>query len=222
MNSILGFNSGLSLRADQLNAFSNISTGAITLTDGGTVDLGAARVTTATFNLSNRITALTLDSNDGAAFTVNAGSRDDTVTILGGVGGSVLNGGGGNDALKGSAGGDDLNGGAGADTLNGGGGGAGHLTGGTGADIFLFVGTDAFSGMAINDFSGITDFGGGPGEGDKMRFSGLGNGTYIGDAPFVVGNGFQNSLHRRQRQDRTRHRRQWRGELHGCLAWTDR
>jgi Ca2+-binding RTX toxin-like protein len=75
-------------------------------------------------------------------------------------------------------GGDDtLNGGAGNDTL----------VGGAGTDWFVYTASEIGI-EKIADFSGTTAFGGGAGEGDKLTFEGLLQGTfaYRGSQAFLI------------------------------------
>ena len=80
-----------------------------------------------------------------------------------------MHGGKDNDTLIGGAGLDELFGGAGADTLTGGTG-DDKLKGGVGADKFVFSGAAAGTlGLdTIFDFSGVTKFGSGSGDGDDI------------------------------------------------------
>ena len=198
LESLSIINNDVALKAAQLNAFTRrVTADSVTLTSGGLVDLTGTTVNVGTFNLHDSGNTLIFEQdNNGGGPTVNGDDGNDTVTLtaVSSLIGGNLNGGGGNDILTGASNEDFLNGGAGNDVLRGGGGGIGadRLTGGSGADIFL---GEFLNGPEpqIEDFSGITAFGGGAGEGDKIRFSGLGTGTYIGDAAFVNGNGFQNS-----------------------------
>ena len=163
----------VALKAAQLDAFTSVSATEVTLTTGGFVHLSGANVSAATFNLHSAGNVLTTNVSLTAP-TVNGGAGNDNVTLTGNLGGSVVNGNGGNDTLTGNDGGEDLNGGAGSDVLNGRGG-SGDLAGGTDANIFLFTNSlfgALFSGTTITDFSGITAFGGGAGEGDKICFVG--------------------------------------------------
>jgi Ca2+-binding RTX toxin-like protein len=96
---------------------------------------------------------------DSGNDTMTGGSGDDALfggsnndTLFGNAGADVLNGEGSSDTLDGGSGGDTVNGGAGSDTVNGGSGddivygdfygdavSADTLTGGTGADRFVFA-----------------------------------------------------------------------------------
>ena len=135
LESIAGFNSGLTLTAAQLDLFTgSIQTGAITLSTAGTVDISDAYVSTGTFSLSSAgANSFTLSDEGIQFYTINGGGAADTVTVTGGFFGATVNGNAGNDTLNGGASDDVLNGGADNDTLNGGGG-ADSLTGGAGLD----------------------------------------------------------------------------------------
>jgi Ca2+-binding RTX toxin-like protein len=110
-------NTALTVTAAQLDRFAQVSTGAITLSAAGVVDLTGATVTTTAFNLSAAGNTLNLSGAGDASYTVTGGAAVDIVT--GGDLADTLNGAGGNDTLNGGAGDDVLNGGAGIDTLNG-------------------------------------------------------------------------------------------------------
>ena len=105
------------LKASQLDKFSSINTGAITLTSGGAVDLTDATGTTSTINLN------------AAGNTLNLGGLSSFFC--------TVNGAGGNDIIIGGDSGDKLHGGAGSDTLDGGFGND-NLYGEAGPDKFLF------------------------------------------------------------------------------------
>ena len=105
------------LKASQLDKFSSINTGGITLTSGGAVDLTDATGTTSTFNLN------------AAGNTLNLGGLSSFFC--------TVNGAGGNDIIIGGNSGDKLHGGAGSDTLDGGFGND-NLYGEAGPDKFLF------------------------------------------------------------------------------------
>lgn len=88
----------------------------------------------------------------GVSLFLLGGDGDDTIT--GGAGADVLSGGAGNDTLRGGKGADALLGGDGDDTLDGGRDGAWDvLSGGNGADVFVFysTATDVFA-----DFNAAT------------------------------------------------------------------
>ncbi|MEO8241395.1 MAG: zinc-dependent metalloprotease family protein [bacterium] len=87
------------------------------------------------------------------------GARHDV--MLGGVGQDYLTGGDGNDTLYGGDGSDKLDGGEGDDLLYGGGipGSNDTLTGGGGADLFVFTSTDNGANFYVTDFEhGIDQF----------------------------------------------------------------
>lgn len=149
IENLTGFSGGLVLRAGQLDAITGrVMTGALTLSDMGTVDLSDADVLTAVINLSaggNNLTLRTGYGPTGGYFygTVNGGAGNDTVTVLDGgnvayMVGEVLNGNGGNDSLTGSWDGDTIFGGAGYDTLAGGAG-LDYLYGGFSDDRFVIA-----------------------------------------------------------------------------------
>jgi Ca2+-binding RTX toxin-like protein len=110
----------VSLTAAQLNGFSSITTGAITLTTGGTVSLIGASVAPTTFNLSAAGNTLDMTGNSSSSYTVNGGAAADVINGADGLGGDTLNGGGGGDTLNGNGGNDTLFGGGGADIVKGG------------------------------------------------------------------------------------------------------
>ncbi|TDR87112.1 beta strand repeat-containing protein [Enterovirga rhinocerotis] len=115
----------VSLSAAQLDAFTSLETGAITLMSAGAVDLTDADVLTQVFNLHGGGNTLDLTGLADIAFVVNGGKRADTIR-----GGDHLDG-------------DRLVGGRGDDTL----------TGGVGADQFVY--TSLLSGIdTVTDFSG--------------------------------------------------------------------
>ena len=97
-------NGAVSLTAAQLGNFTNVNTGAITLTDGGLANLTDATVFTATFNLSAANTTFNLTNVQTTAYTVNGGNGSDIITGGDHVSGDTLNGGGGDDTLNGGAG----------------------------------------------------------------------------------------------------------------------
>lgn len=105
----------VSLKAGQLNKFTSVQTGAITLTNGGVVDLAGATVLTNTFNLNAAGNTLNLNGVTDTGYTVNGGTGVDIIT--GGDNNDVLVSGGGNDTLNGSFGNDSLTGGAGLDSF---------------------------------------------------------------------------------------------------------
>ena len=141
-------NGAVSLKAAQLGAFTNVQTGAITLTNAGIADLSdGGTVTAQTFNLSAAGNTLDLTGLIGNAYIVNGGAAVDT--IRGGDLADQLTGAGGNDTL----------------------------TGGGAADQFRF--TNIVSGTdTVTDFSGLTAFGGGAGDGDRLVFAGLLTGVF--------------------------------------------
>ena len=149
-------NGAVLLKAAQLDLFTNVAAGAITLTSIGVVDLSnAASVTASVFNLNAGGNTLDLTGLVGTSYTVNGGAAAD-----------IIKGGDANDLLVGAGGNDQLTDGGGADqfrTLN------------------LLSGTDT-----ILDFSGITAFADGAGDGDRLVFSGLLTGVfnYIDGAAF--------------------------------------
>lgn len=136
------------------------------------------------------------DGND----TLDGGTQNDVLagdngndSIIGGAGNDTLNGGAGTDSLRGGTENDGLFGGGGADTLRGeagidrlyGDGGNDILIGGAGNDImtggqvnggvaandtFAWARTDVISGVVVQGFDHITDFG----TGDRLDFSALG------------------------------------------------
>jgi Ca2+-binding RTX toxin-like protein len=110
-------NTALTVTAAQLDRFTQVGTGAITLSAAGVVDLTGATVTTTAFILSSAGNTLNLSGVADAGYTVTGGAAVDIVT--GGDLSDSLNGAGGNDTMNGGAGDDVLNGGAGIDTLNG-------------------------------------------------------------------------------------------------------
>ncbi len=125
--------------------------------------------TTATINggVAN-LTAAGFDVNLQAASGVsgwnvsNAGDAN-AVRLTGSVRNDRLVGGEGADVLRGSTGLDTLEGGGGADTLDGQGG--GRLTGGAGADIFVFTSPEGVDGCVITDFNAA--------EGDRLDLRAL-------------------------------------------------
>jgi Ca2+-binding RTX toxin-like protein len=112
---VLHSGGAVSLTAAQLDAFSTISTGTITLTGTGVVDLSGANVFTTAFNLFTFGNTLDLTDVVSSAFTVNGNAAADTV--IGGDLGDTLNGGGSNDVITGHAGDDVMDGGAATDTF---------------------------------------------------------------------------------------------------------
>ena len=129
VETIEGFDDGLTLRAAQLNGMSGEIDvgGTLALSDAGTVDLRGAHVLTEMIALSDVGNTLLLSVGRGRAGglfagTVLGGAGADTVTLSGAnaLRGSLLDGRGGNDALTGASGADTLYGGTGADTLRGG------------------------------------------------------------------------------------------------------
>lgn len=110
------------LSASQLDNFVSLSTGAITLTTNGVVDLAGAVVATNTFNLSAFGNTFGLAGVSNTAYTVNGGIGDDTITGGDHSNGDLLNGGEGADTINGGLGNDTLVGGGGLDTISGDGG----------------------------------------------------------------------------------------------------
>ena len=109
----------VSLKAGQLNNFSYIQTGAITVTNAGSISFVGNTVFTNTFNLSAAGNTIDFTGvNNTTFYTVNGGIGNDVIT--GGDGNDVLNGGNGNDTLNGGALNDILTGGLGVDIVNGG------------------------------------------------------------------------------------------------------
>jgi Ca2+-binding RTX toxin-like protein len=106
--------------ATQLDRFSFLQTGTVTVSTAGVVDLSGATVTTQNFVLSSLGNTLNLTGVASGRFTVTGGAAADTITGGNHLQGDTLIGGGGNDVLNGMGGHDVLNGGAGVDTLNGG------------------------------------------------------------------------------------------------------
>ncbi|MGD9615820.1 MAG: calcium-binding protein [Alphaproteobacteria bacterium] len=201
LESLSGF-ADVILTASQLDAFtSSISISRVTLSGAGSANISDASVTTRIFNLSNSGNSLTFasDSFSSSPYRVNGGAGNDTVTVLNPTFGTaatmILNGSGGNDTLTGADGTDYIFGGSGNDTLISGDGSdyltgdAGNdiLTGGGEADWFMYNaspnGTDL-----VTDFSGITAFAGGAGEGDKLVYENLLHGTfeYRGNQAFLI------------------------------------
>jgi Ca2+-binding RTX toxin-like protein len=143
------------MTAAQLDQFNGtINTGAITLSGAGAVDISDGDVSTAIFNLSNAGNSLKLTNESLAHYVVNGGDAADTVTIVGGSFGASIFGGDGNDVL----------------------------TGGSGADKFIYT-TDT-SGVDT-----ITNFSGQAAQGDDLVFDNLLTGTfsYIGSGVFTGG-----------------------------------
>ena len=125
----------VSLTAAQLGNFESVSTGAITLTTGGTANLSDANdIATQTFNLNAAGNTFNLSGNSVTMYTVNGGAGVDIITGGDHSGGDTLGGGGGNDQLAGVGGPDNFR------------------------WTSMVSGTDT-----LLDFSGITAFGGGDG-----------------------------------------------------------
>ncbi|CAN5325808.1 calcium-binding protein [soil metagenome] len=159
---ILVSDQAVSLRHDQLDGFTTVSTGAITILSAGAIDLSDAFVTTQTFTLNAAGNALNLTGNTGADHIVLGGAAVDT--IMGGDRADQLTGAGSNDVL----------------------------TGGGLADLFRY--TNTVVGIdTITDFSGVTAFGGGAGDTDRLAFVGQLAGTfdYIEGASFSAGGNSQ-------------------------------
>jgi Ca2+-binding RTX toxin-like protein len=108
------------LTAAQLGAFSNLQTGAVTLTSAGVADLRGASVFTSVFNLNAGGNTLNLGGVSSTSYTVNGGVGADTVIGGDQASGDTLSGRGGNDTIMGGAGDDIITGGLGADVENGG------------------------------------------------------------------------------------------------------
>jgi len=116
----------VSLTSTQLGNFVSVSSGAITLTDGGVADLAGAAVSTNTFTLNAAGNTLNLAGASNTTYTVNGGVGDDVITggdhssgdnLIGGEGADTISGGIGNDTLTGGGGLDALDGGAGDDRM---------------------------------------------------------------------------------------------------------
>jgi Ca2+-binding RTX toxin-like protein len=117
LEDLSGFSSGVTLTRAQLDSFTGtISTGTITVSGAGAINLSDAIVQTPTIKLSNAGNSLTFN---GSGVTVNGGIAADTVTYVG-TDGTTLNGNGGDDILTGSIGNDRLTGGSGKDMVLGG------------------------------------------------------------------------------------------------------
>jgi Ca2+-binding RTX toxin-like protein len=115
----------ISLRADQLDAFQDIDTGAVTIETWGIIDLTGGIVSATEFHLGSEDIELNLAGTSGSGHLIFGTAGTDTVTgglgadtILGYGGADVLNGDGGNDIIDAGAGDDTLNGGAGTDTAD--------------------------------------------------------------------------------------------------------
>lgn len=117
-----GLVSGVAVTATaaQLDKFTLLQTGTVTVSTAGVVDLSGATVSTQNFVLSNLGNTLNLTGIASTRFTVTGGSLADVVTGGNNALGDTLNGGAGNDTLNGMGGNDVLNGGAGVDIANGG------------------------------------------------------------------------------------------------------
>jgi Ca2+-binding RTX toxin-like protein len=117
-----GLVSGVAVTATaaQLDRFTLLQTGTVTVSTAGVVDLSGATVTTQNFVLSSLGNTLNLTGVASARFTVTGGAAADVVTGGNHALGDTLNGMGGNDTLNGMGGNDVLNGGAGVDISNGG------------------------------------------------------------------------------------------------------
>jgi Ca2+-binding RTX toxin-like protein len=134
IESIVGFYGGLTVTAAQLNGMTgDLSTGDITVSTAGTIDLGSANVSTTNITLANGTNTFTISDTAFASHVVSGGTGADTVSIINGANGVTVNGLGGNDVLNGGSSNDTLDGGANNDTLNGNAG-ADSLTGGAGMD----------------------------------------------------------------------------------------
>ena len=171
------------------------------------VNLGAALVSTSTFNLSASGNSLTLNDGGLATYTVNGGAVVDTITITGGNLGATLNGNAGNDVLTGGTGNDTLNGGDdndsmtagnGNDTLNGG---LGNDTmiGGLGNDTYVVdsaidVTTEAAAGGTDLVQSSVTLTLGAEVENLTLTGASAINGTGNGLANVLTGNSGINTL----------------------------
>ena len=167
-----GFAGGVTLTAGQLDGLAGVTPiGTITLSGPGNADISDASSIAdgILFQLSDDGNGLTLESH--GRNDVRGGAGADTVTFVDNFFGpgqiNNVEGNGGNDALTGANSNDYLTGGAGNDTL----------TGGSGADWFIYTGA-ANGADIVTDFSGTTKFGGGAGEGDKLTFQGLLQGTF--------------------------------------------
>ncbi|HEX2151018.1 MAG TPA: calcium-binding protein, partial [Stellaceae bacterium] len=152
----------VSLKAAQLDNFTNVRSPLVILTTGGVVDLSNAAVLSTTFNLNAAGNTLNLTGVTSGAFTVNGGAGNDVVTggengdvLNGGAGNDTLNGGGGNDTVVGGLGTDSLRGGIGNDTLIGG---AGRdvIDGGTGNDRMIITAQSEI--VAGESYTGGTGF----------------------------------------------------------------
>ena len=108
----------VSATAAQVNNFSSIQTGALTLTTGGAVALTGGAISTNTFNLNAAGNTFDLTGVTTNAYTVNGAAGVDVIT--GGEFGDTLNGGGAGDTLNGNGGNDTLFGDGGADVVRGG------------------------------------------------------------------------------------------------------
>jgi Ca2+-binding RTX toxin-like protein len=113
------------LTTGQLNGFSLLQTGTISLATSGAVNLSGATVITQTFNLNDGGNTLGL-AGSSYFHIVNGGLGSDVVR--GGDAGNILFGNGGNDSMTGGAANDKLAGGAGNEVL----------FGGAGSDTFVF------------------------------------------------------------------------------------
>ena len=113
-------NGTVSLRSGQLGSFSSVQTGAITLTNGGLVDLSGADVRTTSFTLSNAGNIFNLGGVTSVFNSYTVIGADGADIITGGVGfGDTIEGERGDDTLNGAAGNDTLTGGADKDTIIG-------------------------------------------------------------------------------------------------------
>lgn len=136
------------------NFFSSLST--ITAATGTVLETRNGDIDLTSVSISGTVT--TIQAGGGTSGVTLTDANDSTGRTLTGSGGNdTLKGVGGNDTLNGQAGDDSLIGGAGDDILNG----------GTGADKFGIAGS-AHGFETIQDFSGVTAFGGGTGEGDTI------------------------------------------------------
>lgn len=128
VEAISGFVDGAQMTAAQLAAFTaRVGViGAVTVTTGGTINLGSSVVTTNQINLSAAGNAITLTAETATTSNfdgrVIGGVGNDAITVLGGdqYGSVDLFGGGGNDTILAGGGNDNIVGGAGSDSIDAG------------------------------------------------------------------------------------------------------
>ena len=157
-------NGSVSLKSAQLGNFAYVQTGAITLTNGGAVDLIGATVFTNTFTLNIAGNIFDLTGVNSGSFTINGSDGADT--IIGGENGDTLNGGSQDDTMFGRGGDDIMFGGSGRDIIDGG------------------IGNDRFDITAQSDIVASESYTGGPGNADRLF---LNTASQIDLSPVIVG-----------------------------------